>query len=320
MLAPPSALLAFVLTVAASGGGSGTNAEKPFRTEVAPRIDPVFSDTAGLRETIDQFLALQAEMETVRDQFSGAVHDAMAQMGPVGAPPPKTCPPQIPRMYAHAAEAGRRFLALGRRFAARYRDIHRAEDLGDTVGLTPDYRAKAKKARELYLALVRDYREMRAAFYDQLQGEMRHAGCKLTPLAANGAGPHADGGAAEATGPDPTNPGDWELEPADDPVSQAGKPARTSGGAKTPETAPAGGPAIWIQIDNTRCAERSALTIDGHAIGDIAAQKKIPVRTHAGPHELCVLPVGGKQVCGAAGTVRRVYLYDGWTLAVRCGD
>ncbi len=82
-------------------------------------------------------------------------------------------------MYARAAEAGRRFLALGRRFAARYRDIHRAEDLGDTVGLTPDYRAKAKKARELYLALVRDYREMRAAFYDQLQGEMRHAGCKL---------------------------------------------------------------------------------------------------------------------------------------------
>ena len=119
-----------MLTVAASGG-SGNNAEKPFRTEVAPRIDPVFSDTAGLRETIDQFLALQAEMETVRDQFSGAVHDAMAQMGPVGAAPPKTCPPQIPRMYARAAEAGRRFLALGRRFAARYRDIHRAEDLGD---------------------------------------------------------------------------------------------------------------------------------------------------------------------------------------------
>ena len=320
MLAPPPALLAFVLTVAAGGGGNGNGlpADKPFRTEVAPRIDPVFSDTAGLRETIDQFLALQAEMETVRDQFSGAVHDAMAQLGPVGAAaPPKTCPPQLPRMYARAAEAGRRFLALGRRFAARYRDIHRAEDLGDTVGLTPDYRAKAKKARELYLGLVRDYREMRAAFYEQLQGEMRHAGCKLTPLAATAAGHHPDGGATEAAGPDPTNPGDWELEPADEPVSKAAKPAAR---AKTPEAAPAGGPAIWIQIDNTRCTQPSALTIDGHAIGDIAAQKKIAVRTHAGPHELCVLPVGGKQVCGGAGTVRRVYLYDGWTLAVRCSD
>ena len=106
MLAPPSALLALTLTVVAGGGGSGATTDKPFRTEVAPRIDPVFSDTAGLRETIDQFLALQAEMETVRDQFSGAVHDAMAQMGPVGAAPPKTCPPQIPRMYGRAAEAG----------------------------------------------------------------------------------------------------------------------------------------------------------------------------------------------------------------------
>lgn len=319
MLAPPSALLALVLTVAAGAGGSGsgTTADKPFRTEVAPRIDPVFSDTAGLRETIDQFLALQAEMETVRDQFSGAVHDTMAQMGPVGGAPPKTCPPQVPRLYARAAEAGRRFLALGRRFAAHYRDIHRAEDLGDTVGLTPDYRAKAKKARELYLGLVRDYREMRAAFYDQLQGELRHAGCKLTPLAVTAAGPHADGGASEPAGPDPTNPGDWELEPPDEPAGKAGK---APAGARTPEAAPAGGPAIWIQIDNTRCGQASALTIDGHAIGDIAAKKKIPVRAHAGPHELCVLPIGGKQVCGGAGTVRRVYLYDGWTLAVRCGD
>ncbi|MES1157787.1 MAG: hypothetical protein ABUL67_01685 [Haliangium ochraceum] len=319
MIAPPSALLAFVLTAAASGGGTGANADKPFRTEVAPRIDPVFSDTAGLRETIDQFLALQAEMETVRDQFSGAVHDAMAQLGPIGAAPPKTCPPQIPRMYARAAESGRRFLALGRRFAARYRDIHRAEDLGDTVGLTPDYRAKAKKARELYLALVRDYREMRAAFYDQLQGEMRHAGCKLTPLAATAAGAPADGGAAEPAGPDPTNPGDWELEPPDD-AGQAGKRGKAAAGTRTPESSPTGGPAIWIQIDNTRCTQPSALTIDGRAIGDIAAQKKVPVRTHAGPHELCVLPVNGKQVCGGAATVRRVYLYDGWTLAVRCGD
>jgi len=155
MLCPLSAVVALVLV--AAEGGPGTGGDRPFRTEVAPRIDPVFSDVAGLRLTIDQFLALQAEMETVRDQFSGAVHAAMAQLGPIGAPPPKTCPPQIPAAYAGAAEAGRTLLTLGRRFAARYRDIHRAEDMGDTVGLTPDYRAKAKKARPLYLALVRDY-------------------------------------------------------------------------------------------------------------------------------------------------------------------
>lgn len=300
MPAPWSALLAALLVT-----GAGGAPDRAFRTEVTPRIDPVFGDATALREQIDQFLALQAEMESVRDEFSAAVHRALAQLGPVGAPPPTTCPANVPALYGAASDAGRRFLALGRRFAARFRDIRRADELGETVGLTPDYRAKAKKARDLYAGLVRDYREMRAAFYDQLTAEVRHAGCKLS--AAAGAKP-ADAGATEHP-PDPTNAGDWVLDPAEDD-SPTGKSAAA---------AKSGSPAIWIQIDNTRCAQPSTLTIDGSAIGDVAAQKKIPVRTHAGPHELCVLPAGDKRTCGAAGTIRRVYLYDGWTLAVRCG-
>ncbi len=91
-------------------------------------------------------------------------------------------------------------------------------------------------------------------------------------------------------------------------------------GAEVPEPTTAGeGPAIWIEIDNSRCADASTLTIDGRAVGEIAGQKKVPVRTRTGPHELCVLPLGGEKTCGAAGTVRRAYLYEGWTLAVRCG-
>lgn len=307
-----TALAALLATLLASAAGGSGAPEKPFRTDVTPRIDPVFGDAATLREQIDQFLALQAEMETVRDEFSAAVHKTLAQLGPVGAAaPPTSCPPNVPALYANASDAGRRFLALGRRFAARFRDIRRAEDLGDTVGLTPDYRAKAKKARDLYAGLVRDYREMRAAFYEQLTAEVRHANCKLTA-------PRPPEKAADAPAPDPTNASDWELEPREDePADKApsGKP-----GAEKPAAADkSGGPAIWIQIDNTRCTQPSTLTIDGVAVGEIAAQKKIPVRTHAGPHELCVLPAHGKRACGDAGTVRRVYLYDGWTLAVRCG-
>ena len=69
-----------------------------------------------------------------------------------------------------------------------------------------------------------------------------------------------------------------------------------------------------------RCADASTLTIDGRAVGEIAGQKKVPVRTRTGPHELCVLPLHGEKTCGAAGTVRRAYLYEpDRTLAVRCG-
>jgi hypothetical protein len=297
---------------AAPAGGvapaaAGTLADKPFRTEVAPRIDPIFDDAASLREAIDQFFALQGEMEAVRDEFSAAVHAALAQMGPVGAAPPTTCPAEISPLYGSASGVGRRYLALGRRMAGRFRDIHRAEELGDTVALTPDYRNRAKKAHDLFQERLRDYREMRAAFYDQLSEEMRHAGCKLAPVVAAAADKRPDSGAVERSGPDPANASSWVLDPPEDQKTDV---ASDKGSA----------PGVWIQIDNSRCKLPAALTIDGAAVGDIAAQKKIPVRTHAGPHELCVMPGDDKRACGAPGTLRRAYLHEGWTLVVRCGD
>ena len=170
-------------------------------------------------------------MEKVRDGFSGAVHATLASLGPIGAHPAQTCPGQLAPLYERASAQGRRFLGLGRRLAVRAREIRRADELGDTVGLTPDYRIKAKKVRELYLALLRDYREMRAAFYDQLGAEMRHAGCDGT-----GAAPaaRASGGASERTGPDPANPSDWVLDPAEDeePPAAVGKARRARGGSR----------------------------------------------------------------------------------------
>jgi len=315
------ASLPVILAVLAQAPGTaGAPADKSFRTEVAPRIDPVFGDAASLREAIDQFVALQGEMESVRDEFSAAVHAALAQLGPVGAAPPITCPAEIGPVYAGASAVGRRYLALGRRMAARFREIRRAEELGDIVALTPDYRNRAKKAHDLFQDRVRDYREMRAAFYDQLGEEMRHAGCKLSPAVAAAAPDQRPGSTAvDPSGPDPANPKSWELEPQDETTAAAGAKGGGRSGTAT-EAADGAAPAVWIQIDNSRCAQPSALTIDGAAVGDIAARKKIPVRTHAGPHALCVLPGDDQRTCGAPGTVRRAYLHEGWTLVVRCGD
>jgi hypothetical protein len=330
------ALSAAILVLAPAAVDASAPAVIPFRTEAAPRVDPVFGDVAALREAIDQFLSLQGEMERVRDEFSTAVHQTMTQLAPIGARPAKSCPPTIPPAYARALEAGRRFLALGRRLEGRFREIRRSDDLGDAVGLTPDYRWKARKARELYLTLLRDYREMRVAFHDQLGAELRHAGCRTgaEPTAARpaiGAGAAgatrapAAGAAGASAPPDPVNLADWELDPADG-LREAATAAKEGGGARAGKAgseagggAGAGaGPAIWIEIDNSRCDRPSTLTLDGIPVGAIAAQKKVSVRTRAGPHELCVLPVAEKRACGAAGTVRRAYLYEGWTLAVRC--
>ncbi|HJX65676.1 MAG TPA: hypothetical protein VJ860_17185 [Polyangia bacterium] len=46
--------------------------------------------------------------------------------------------------------------------------------------------------------------------------------------------------------------------------------------------------------------------------------KRTSVRTHAGPHEICVQPSQEKRSCGEPGTLRQVYFYEGWSLTVRC--
>jgi hypothetical protein len=117
---------------------------------------------------------------------------------------------------------------------------------------------------------------------------------------------------------DPSNPAAWELEGVDATTS-AGEAAGRGPRAKGSEAPPASvSPAVWIEIDNSQCGQPSRLYIDGAAHGGIAAKRRVSVRTRSGPHELCVLPESDKRACGDQGTVRRAYLYEGWTLSVRC--
>jgi hypothetical protein len=73
-----------------------------------------------------------------------------------------------------------------------------------------------------------------------------------------------------------------------------------------------------VTIDNSHCAQKSQLSLDGASLGSLAGHKKLTVRTRAGPHELCVLSATEKRACGDTGTIRRAYLYEGWTLVLRC--
>src|SRR5437588_284327 len=84
------------------------------------------------------------------------------------------------------------------------------------------------------------------------------------------------GGPGERSGPDPANASDWVLDPPDDEQhGPATGVAPAVAGAEVPEATSAGeGPAIWIEIDNSRCADASTLTIDGRSVGEIAGQKK----------------------------------------------
>jgi hypothetical protein len=301
----------------------------PFRTAAQPRIDPVFGDAVSLRRAVDRFFSLQGEMERTRDEFSTAVHETLAALAVAGiapagnrAAPPKTCPAATTAPYGRALTAGTHYLSLGQELQGRYRDIRRADDLGDAAALTPDYRAKVKKARDLHQRLLDDYREMRVAFYDQLGAEMRYASCKTGPKAA----PAAAGG--EVAGPNPSDASAWTLDDSalpDEPALPVAAPkpaaARPPSGPETAAqggTAGMGAPAIWIDVDNTLCPQPTRISVDGQPMGEVGARKKTSVRTHAGPREICALPASDARACGDPGTIRKAYLHEGWSLTVHC--
>jgi hypothetical protein len=285
--------------------------ETSFRTDAAPRIDPVFGDVAQLRASIDRFLSLQGEMDRVRDEFSSAVHETLAALA--SDPAATQCPAATGAPYARALASGGHYLTLGQQLQASYREIRRAEELGDTLGLTPDYRLRAKKAKEMHQQLLSDYREMRVAFYDQLGAELRHAGCKPTTKGIGGEG------AISALD---------LAEPAADPAEHASSPAAPATGTPRPaaanppltaEAAAAGvAPAVWIEIDNALCNEPTRLAIDGQAVGHIGPRNKTSVRARSGPHEVCALPASDHRSCGDAGTTRKAYLHEGWRLTIHC--
>jgi hypothetical protein len=301
----------------------------PFRTDATTRIDPLFGDTTTLRAALDRFLALQGEMDGVRDEFSTAVHETLAALQ---APAPgadrgagKRCPAGIAAPYARALASGERYLALGHQVQARYREVRRGDDGGDSIGLTPDYRWKVRRAREQYGHLLGDYREMRVAFYDQLGAELRQAGCKpgaARPALAAAPSPLA---APSEAAPNPLELSAWALDPTDDTDRAVSRPAlpRSSvdvQAAAGEASAERGGPAtaIWIEIDNALCDQPTRVVIDGQSMGELPRRNKTSVRTRAGPHELCVLPQSDSRPCGAPGTLRKAYLHEGWTLTVHC--
>ena len=289
-----------------------TTMVEKFITDTPPRVDRVFPDALALRGSIDQFLNLQGEMERVRDTFATSIHQTLARLAHKQAAN-KTCPEGAAESLRASYQAGTLYLKLGYKFRELYREIERAEALGDSIALTPDYRLKAKRAGEVFASLVRDYREMRVAFHDQLATELRYAGC--SPQALLGA---QDRGTA--TGPVAADAGDpeaWDLEatPPEETDALAIK-AKGRVTMSTP-TSTAASP-VWINVDNAPCASPTRLWIDGVPLGEIPPGRKVAVRARAGTHELCLLPERDGRVCGEKGTVRRAYLYDGLTLSVHC--
>ncbi len=312
----------------ALGGAGG------FHTEGHAAIDDVFGDANDYRRTIDRFLELSTRMATLRDEFASAVQMTLTELGvrgprPPGVIPRRGCPvEQVATPYARANRLGGEYLHLGRELTRHHEQVREFDRLGESVGLTPDYRAKVRRVLVQYRALVTDYREMKIAFHDQLVDELHYAGCDLWALIQKGdpqARPRPDGskedewpapGAAGAPGvPGPAREPPSEQPPPGLPPERVPPAAAIPLPRRPNETASRTG--ILFYVDNTKCRRPTAVILDGARLGEVAAGTRAGYQSQAGPHDLCLLDDPQRR-CGQPGTVRRSYLHEGWTITLRC--
>ena len=295
------ALVTFTLVAAARPAAAEPKVPRGFTSYGEPMFEDVFPDTEGVRRWVDQLGAVHERMDGLRVDFSKAVQQVLGELGRRPAPKAAKRCPALAAPFGRAQALGQRYLSQGRDLSRVYDMLTRLDEMGETVGLTPDYRAKVKRVREIYRGLRNDYREMKYAYYEQLIPELKHAGCDPDALLLVAA-------KADRTAPQPA-----ATAPA--PATTLPRP--------TPKKAPAEPPPrpatmVTFHVDNTSYGAPARVVLDGQAVGVVDAHMRRGFRTRSGPHQLCLLHEGARESCGQPGTLRRGYLHEGWTIQLKC--
>ncbi len=265
------------------------------RMEGPARLEIIYGDAADLQRTVDRFFALDERMTAGRRRFTRHVRGALALLA---AAPARTCPiERLGPLYAAAATELERFWTDGAELEAGYEAIRALDRAGETAALTPDYRWRINRTRVAYQQLRQDLREMRGTFTAQLGREARARGCRpealrLTPLEGE--------------------PPDVEL-PVNPPPAPPPTPARPA-----PAPAPAPPSNATFFVDNRGCTAVLSVYIDGVSVGDVGGKERGAFRALPGRHSMCLIPATSTTTCGDAGTLRNVFISDGWSITMHC--
>ena len=295
------------LAVAPATAANPPDKEKPkdwtggFRMEGDPKIETVFGDTAVFKRYVDRFFVLHADMLRSHTDFSRNVQTVVASLvAQRAAGGPRRCPVDaVALAYSRAYRQGQTFHKLGKELEANYVSIQALDRLGETTGLTPDYRWKVSRALKLYAEILVDFREMKLSFQTQLSSELAYQGCDPQVLVAKG-------DELEKAGAAPTP----EVPPPD-------KKRTLKKGQKDPGP-PITASAATFFVDNTSCKNSLRVYLDGTLLGEVGSTSKAAFRSLVGRHDMCLIPSTSQQQCGDPGTLRRTYIHDGWSITLRC--
>jgi Flp pilus assembly protein TadD len=262
--------------------------------QFTPELVRPWGDAEAIGRALDRYAALARQIAQTRAAYQDGVLGVLGILGrgpyaPARPEPVRSCP--VARVAARWAAAQRDLEAasrLGVDLEATWRFIARHDEVGATASLLPNARGQVAAARKGFRIALADVAELRAEWSRGLGPELRQVGCTDRLLAAAVADP-AHYQLAEDDRPEPI------------PRTQPPRPR----------------PRATFYVDNAECPDPVEVWIDGAALGQVAPGRRSALVADGGERTLCLLVPGGPQ-CGDRGTVRQIYLHDGWSVTMHC--
>ncbi len=259
-----------------------------------PALVRPWGDTEALAAELARYARLGEAMANAREDYQAQILALLGAVnkGPAArakAPRIRSCPlDTVAPAWAAAGAARARFERLGSELEASFKRIVRHDELGLTAGLLPNDRLGVAAAKRSFRLELEDAGELRAELARGVTPELRAVGCTERLLAAAIAHPERYHVIAEEV---------------PEPVAVRAEPR-----AK---------PRTTFFVDNTGCPNPVTVWIDGKRLAEVAAGRRSALVADGGERSLCLLEPGPAQ-CGDRGTVRQVYLHDGWTVTMHC--
>jgi hypothetical protein len=273
---------------------SALDAGAPVTLTYTPALVRPWGDAELINAALARFADVSQAMGQARTAYQRRMLGLLGQLGrgpdaPAKPRPLHACP--LARIASDWAAAQRELAALERLgvdLEAAWKLIARHDDVGATASLLPNARTQVIADRKAWKLALADMGELRAEWSRALDPELRAVGCTDRLLAAAVADP-ARYHVVE------------EDQPEAIPTTQPPRPrARAT-----------------FYVDNTRCPDSVDVWVDGVALGQVAPGRRSALVADGGERALCLLAPGAAQ-CGDRGTVRRVYLHDGWSVTMHC--
>ena len=279
---------------AASAALGALDAGGSVTLQFTPELVRPWGDADALVQALERYAAIAQAMARSRATYQQQVLGLLGLLGrgpyaPAKHEPVRRCPiARVATTWAAAQQELGALARLGVDLEATWRFIARHDEVGATASLLPDARTRVAAARKGFRLALADIGELRAEWARALAPELHAVGCTDRLLAAAVA-----------------DPARYQLVEDDqaEPIPTTQPPRRAAHAT--------------FYVDNRQCPDPVEVWIDGAQLGQVAAGRRSGLVADSGERTLCLLSPGAAQ-CGDRGTVRQVYLHDGWSVTLHC--